>query len=117
MVANESRFVELPVIRRIIKPLLKQVMINNALQTVEVQKIVKETRYKEKFVPHEIAKIEPHINHITRGKSKTRCEIFYKGDNQKYVIPLPIEKVEKIIDDFYNETKGDKIGFIYKNRI
>jgi len=117
MVTNlNNPFIELPVIRRIIKPYLREVIIEGVKQKVEEQKFVKETRYKEKFLIYEIAKIEPHLNPITKSKSKSRCEIYYKGDNQKYVVTLSMEKVEQLINEYYQEGKTNKIGFMYKNR-
>lgn len=114
---NVSPFVELPVIRRIAKNIRQEVLVEGQTQIVEVPKFIKETRYIEKFLAYDITKIEPHLNYITRGKSKTRCEIFYKGDNQKYVITLPMKKVEEIVNSYYKENKNSKIGFKYKNRI
>lgn len=112
-VVNRTDLIKLPVIRKVVKITPKEIISEGNKVIVESEKIIKETRYNEYFYTHGIVKIEPHLNNNLKKASKTRCEIFYDLDRNRYVIAKAQEEVFKLINSNFVEKR---IGFKYKGR-
>ena len=111
---NRTDLIKLPVIRKVIRIIPKEIFIEGKQTLIESEKLIKETRYGEYFMVHAITKVEPHLNHSLKKASKTRCEILYNINDSRYVIAKSQEEVVRLINSNFVDKR---IGFKYKGRI